>query len=81
MISFTKILHRWVDPEFEDEEDMSRVEEANGREEEVAIEVEGDREVVDNVREEEEEIIVVHMEDNIVVDMEMEELQSLKAKQ
>ena len=38
--------------------------------EEVAVEVEGKREVVNNLREEED----------IVVDIEMEELQPLKAK-
>ena len=67
------ILHRWVDPEFEDEEDMSKeVEEATGTEGEVAVESEDNREVVDNLTEDEEAV---------VVEIEMEELQPLKAKQ
>ena len=66
------ILHRWVDPEFKDEEDTSReVEAGTITGEEVAVEVEDKREVVNNLREEED----------IVVDIEMEELQPLKAKQ
>ena len=66
------ILHRWVDPEFKDEEDASReVEPGTVTGEEVAVELEDKREVVNNLREEED----------IVVDIEMEELQPLKAKQ
>ena len=66
-------MYRWVDPEFKDEEDLSReVEEATGTEGEVPVESEDNREVVNNLREEEEDI---------VVDIETEELQHLKAKQ
>ena len=73
MICLILILHRWVDPEFEDEEDMSEeVEEATSTEGEVAVESEDNREVVDNLTEDEEAV---------VVEIEMEELQPLKAKQ
>ena len=66
------IPHRWLDPEFEDEEDASReVEPGTVTGEEVAVEVEGKREVVNNLREEED----------IVGYIEMEELQPLKANQ
>ena len=77
MLHLTTILHRWVDPEFKEEEDMSREDEAGTEtEEDVVDDMDTNREVVDNLRE-----IFVHMEDNIVVDIEMEELQPLKAKQ
>ena len=73
MILLTMMIpHRWVDPEFEDEEDESReVEAETVTGEEVAVEVEDKREVVNNLRKEEEDI---------VVDIEMEEVQPLKAK-
>ena len=67
------IPHRWVDPEFKDEEDESReLEAVTVTGEEVAVELEDKREVVNNLRGEEEDI---------VVDIEMEEVQPLKAKQ
>ena len=66
------ILHRWVDPEFKDEEDASREVEAGiVTGEEVTVELEDKREVVNNLREEED----------IAVDIQMEEVQPLNAKQ
>ena len=66
-------LARWVDPEFKDEEDEIReVEAGTATEEEVAVELDDNGKVVNNMREEEEDI---------VVDVEMEELQPLKTKQ
>ena len=56
------IPHRWVDPEFEDGEDMIREEAATGTEGEEEVTVKDSREVVNNLREEEEEIVIVHME-------------------
>ena len=69
MILLTIILHRWVDPEFENEEDVSREMEAVTGEVE---EVEDNRGMVNNCNSKEEE--------KIVVDVEMEDLQLLKAK-
>ena len=69
-------MSRWVDLDFNEEELdelEDEVEEGTGTEREVAVESEDNREVVNNLREEEEE--------DIVVDIEMEELQPLKAKQ
>ena len=60
------ILHRWVHPEFEDEDHRSReVEAGTVTEEEVVVEVEDNREVGNNCSTSREE-------ENIVVDMEME---------
>ena len=58
------ILHRWVHPEFEDEENISReVETGTGSEQEVVVEVEHKREMVNNcINSREEEKIVVDME-------------------
>ena len=69
MILLIIILHRWVDPEFENEEDVSREMEAVTGEVE---EVEDNRGMVNNCNSKEEE--------KIVVDVEMEDLQLLKAK-
>ena len=71
MILLTMMIpQRWVDPEFKDEEDESReVEAGTVTGEEVTVQLEDKREVVNNLNEE-----------DIVVDMEMEEVQPLKAK-
>ena len=56
------ILHRWVHPEFEDEDTISReVETGTGTVEEVTVKVEDNRKVVNNctTREEEEKLVVV----------------------
>ena len=52
-------MHRWVDPEFEDkEEDVSRKVEAGTRteEEEVVVDMEESREMVNNCNSREEEV-------------------------
>ena len=60
------ILHRWVHPEFEDEDTISReVETGTGTVEDVTVKVEDNRKVVNNctTREEEEKLVaVVEME-------------------
>ena len=56
------ILHRWVHPEFEDEDTISReVETGTGTVEDVTVKVEDNRKVVNNctTREEEEKLVVV----------------------
>ena len=73
MILLTMMIpHRWVDPEFKDKEDASREVEGTVTGEEVAVELENKRKMVNNLMEEEEDF---------VVDIEMEELQPLRAKQ
>ena len=59
MILLTMMIpQRWVDPEFKDEEDASReVEPGTVTGEEVAIELEDKREVVNNLREEEDIVV------------------------
>ena len=65
-------IHRWVHPEFKDDEDLSSEAQAGtGTEEEVAVEIGDNREMVDNGNN-------LRGEEDIVVDMEME---PLKAKQ
>ena len=59
------ILHRWVNPEFKDEDNMST-------DEEVAIEIEDNRAMINNSS--------IREEERITVDVEMEELQPLKAR-
>ena len=51
-------MHRWVDPEFEDKEDMSRKVKSGTRteEEEVAVDMEENREMVNNCDSREEEV-------------------------
>ena len=72
MILFTTTVHRWVHPEFKDEEDLSSEAQAGtGTEEEVAVEIGDNREMVNNGNN-------LRGEEDIVVDMEME---PLKAKQ
>ena len=57
-------MHRWVHPEFEDEENTS-IEVEAGTEEEVVVEVEENREMVNNCTTSREE-------EKIVVDLEVE---------
>ena len=59
------ILHRWVNPEFEDEDNMNT-------EEEVAIDMDDNRAMINNSS--------IREEERITVDVEMEELQPLKAQ-
>ena len=56
-------MHRWVDPEFEDKEDMSRAVESGTRteEEEVVVDMEESVEMVNNCNSREEEV-APHME-------------------
>ena len=63
-IIVSMFLYRWVHPEFEDEENISReVETGTGPEQEVVVEVEHKREMVNNcINSREEEKIVVDME-------------------
>ena len=58
------ILHRWADPEFDNAEDMSRgVEAGTGtEEEEVAVDMEDNREMVNNCSSREEEV-GIHLEE------------------
>ena len=57
-------MHRWVHPEFEDEENTS-IEVEAGTEEEVVVEVEENRKMVNNCTTSREE-------EKIVVDLEVE---------
>ena len=72
MILLTSI-NRWVHPEFKDEEEnlSSKAEAGTGTEEEVAVAIGDNREMVDNGNN-------LRGEEDIVVDMELE---PLKAKQ
>ena len=59
-------MHRWVHPEFEDEEDTSiEVEAGTATEEDVVVEVEENRKMVNNCTTSREE-------EKIVVDLEVE---------
>ena len=72
------LLYRWVDPEFEDEEEMRReVEAGNSSGEEVAVEMEDNGDMVNNV-EGKENTNIREEDEKVVVDIEMEELQPLK---
>ena len=72
------LLYRWVDPEFEDEEEMRReVEAGNSSGEEVSVEMEDNGDMVNNV-EGKENTNIREEDEKVVVDIEMEELQPLK---
>ena len=59
-------MHRWVHPEFEDEENTSiEVEAGTGTEEDVVVELEENREMVNN-------FTISREEKKIVVDLEVE---------
>ena len=65
-ILVSRVLHRWVHPEFEDEEDTSiEVEAGTATEEDVVVEVEENREMVNNCTTSREK-------KKIVVDLEVE---------
>ena len=65
-------MHRWVHPEFEDEEDTN-IEVEAGTEEEVAVNMEENRDMVNNFTSSREE-------EEIVVDVEVERTRLLKSE-
>ena len=65
-------MHRWVHPEFEDEEDTN-IEVEAGTEEEVVVNMEENRDMVNNFTSNREE-------EEIVVDVEVERTRLLKSE-